>query len=211
MNYATSKQKAFSHRAVLVTAIAAVLSITTAATALSFDEEQKAQLYKLNATVKPHANATTVHIDIIEIASGKVVKSLNVTTQAGVPAEIRTTLGDRDCGVRIDVGADATASIRFTLSENGEVVQRTFYTSKSEPSKFTAEPISLNLKDADLKDVLRTFGQITGLEVVMSDAVEGKKVTLDVQDMPWDEVLSKIAAEDGLTIRVEGKKIIVER
>ena len=33
--------------------------------------------------------------------------------------------------------------------------------------RYTGEPLSLNLKDADIKDVLRTFAQLTGLNIAI--------------------------------------------
>src|SRR5256885_11095414 len=43
---------------------------------------------------------------------------------------------------------------------------------------FTGEPISLNLKDADIKDVLRTFATLTGLNIAVDPDVHGS-VTVD--------------------------------
>src|ERR1051325_10659172 len=71
------------------------------------------------------------------------------------------------------------------------------------PRVFTGEPISLNLKDADLKDVLRTFAELTGLNMAIDPGVGGS-VTVDFQDVPWDQALDIILRQNSLTFVIEG-------
>ncbi|HXG57984.1 MAG TPA: type IV pilus secretin PilQ, partial [Thermoanaerobaculia bacterium] len=68
---------------------------------------------------------------------------------------------------------------------------------------FTGEPISLNLKDADIKDVLRTFAQLTGLNIAVDPGVSGA-VTVDFVDVPWDQALDLILRQNGLAYVLEG-------
>jgi type IV pilus assembly protein PilQ len=68
---------------------------------------------------------------------------------------------------------------------------------------FTGDPISLNLKDADIKDVLRTFAQLTGLNIAVDPNVSGT-VTVDFVDVPWDQALDLILRQNGLTFILEG-------
>src|SRR5687768_2407731 len=49
---------------------------------------------------------------------------------------------------------------------------------------YTGEPITLNLKDADIKDVLRTFAQLTGLNIAIDPQVSGT-VTVQFESVPW--------------------------
>lgn len=68
---------------------------------------------------------------------------------------------------------------------------------------FNGEPISLNLKDADIKDVLRTFAELTGLNIAVDPGVAGS-VTVDFVDVPWDQALDLILRQNGLTYTLEG-------
>jgi len=68
---------------------------------------------------------------------------------------------------------------------------------------YTGDPISLNLKDADIKDVLRTFAQLTGLNIAVDPQVTGS-VTVDFVDVPWDQALDLILRQNGLTYVLEG-------
>ena len=68
---------------------------------------------------------------------------------------------------------------------------------------YTGEPISLNLKDADIKDVIRTFAQLTGLNIAVDPAVSGS-VTVDFVDVPWDQALEIILRQNNLSYVLEG-------
>ncbi len=68
---------------------------------------------------------------------------------------------------------------------------------------YTGEPISLNLKDADIKDVLRTFAQLTGLNMAIDPNVSGS-VTVDFVDVPWDQALDLILRQNNLSYKLEG-------
>jgi hypothetical protein len=63
---------------------------------------------------------------------------------------------------------------------------------------FNGEPISLNLKDADIKDVIRTFAELTGLNIAVDPGVAGA-VTVDFVDVPWDQALDLILRQNNLT------------
>lgn len=71
------------------------------------------------------------------------------------------------------------------------------------PRVFNGEPLSLNLKDADIKDVIRTFAELTGLNIAVDPGVQGS-VTVDFQDVPWDQALDLILRQNNLTYVLEG-------
>jgi type IV pilus assembly protein PilQ len=71
------------------------------------------------------------------------------------------------------------------------------------PRIFNGEPLSLNLKDADIKDVLRTFAELTGLNIAIDPGVTGS-VTVDFVDVPWDQALDLILRQNNLTFTLEG-------
>jgi type IV pilus secretin PilQ/predicted competence protein len=76
-------------------------------------------------------------------------------------------------------------------------------TLSSADKTYTGEPLSLNLKDADIKDVLRTFAQLTGLNIAIDPTVTGS-VTVDFVDVPWDQALEVILRQNSLAYVLEG-------
>ena len=73
---------------------------------------------------------------------------------------------------------------------------------------YDGQPISLKLKDADIHDVLKTFGQLTGLDFDVASDVKGS-VTKEVVDVPWDKVLDDLLNEHGLVGEIQGNTIYV--
>jgi len=70
-------------------------------------------------------------------------------------------------------------------------------------ARYVGEPISLDLKDADIKDVLRTFAELTKLNIAIDPDVKGA-VTLRLHDVPWDQALDLILKINGLGYVLEG-------
>ncbi len=81
---------------------------------------------------------------------------------------------------------------------------------ESQERRFTGEPISLELKDADVKDVLKTFAGITGLNIVVDPEVSGS-VTVNLTNVPWDQALDIILKINGLDYVVENNVLRVAR
>ncbi len=69
--------------------------------------------------------------------------------------------------------------------------------------KYTGEPISVNLKDVDLKDFFRLIHEISGLNVVLDPAVKGS-LTLVLDDVPWDQALDIVLQNNGLDKQLQG-------
>ncbi len=70
-------------------------------------------------------------------------------------------------------------------------------------AKYTGEPISVNLKDVDLKDFFRLIHEISGLNVVLDPAVKGS-LTLVLDDVPWDQALDIVLKNNDLDRHLEG-------
>ena len=69
--------------------------------------------------------------------------------------------------------------------------------------RFTGDPVSLDFQGADLRAVLRTFSEISGLNIVIDPAVQGT-VDVALRDVPWDQALDIILRANKLDFRVDG-------
>jgi type IV pilus assembly protein PilQ len=69
--------------------------------------------------------------------------------------------------------------------------------------KYTGDPISVNLKDVDLKDFFRLIHEISGLNIVLDPAVKGT-VTLVLDEVPWDQGLDIVLRNNGLNQEIDG-------
>jgi type IV pilus assembly protein PilQ len=69
--------------------------------------------------------------------------------------------------------------------------------------KYTGEPISVNLKDVDLKDFFRLVHEISGLNVVLDPDVHGS-LTIVLDDVPWDQALDIVLKNNNLSRQLDG-------
>jgi type IV pilus assembly protein PilQ len=81
-------------------------------------------------------------------------------------------------------------------------IQSTQIVSAPEP-KYTGEPISVNLKDVDLKDFFRLIHEISGLNVVLDPNVKGS-LTIVLDDVPWDQALDIVLKNNDLARQLDG-------
>jgi TonB family protein len=81
---------------------------------------------------------------------------------------------------------------------------------KPDAPDYRSEPISLSLEDADLHDVLATFSEVSGIEILIDPGISGT-VTTEFENVPWDKALAKILQSQGLVGKMENDQLIVRR
>ena len=92
------------------------------------------------------------------------------------------------------------ASVQPVSASNGA----TFPVQTSAPAgKYSGEPISVNLKDVDLRDFFRLIHEISGLNIVVDPSVKGS-LTIVLDDVPWDQALDIVLKNNGLDKQLEG-------
>jgi len=69
--------------------------------------------------------------------------------------------------------------------------------------KYTGEPVSVNLKDVDLRDFFRLIHEISGLNVVLDPAVKGS-LTIVLDEVPWDQALDIVLQNNNLDKQLNG-------
>ena len=69
--------------------------------------------------------------------------------------------------------------------------------------RYQGEPMDLSLQDADVKDVLRSFAQLSGLNLVVQPNVRGR-VTVELIQVPWDQALEQILKINNLGYELDG-------
>jgi type IV pilus assembly protein PilQ len=93
------------------------------------------------------------------------------------------------------------SSAATTLAANaGQAGQAAAQTA---PGKYTGEPISVNLKDVDLRDFFRLIHEISGLNVVLDPAVKGS-LTIVLDEVPWDQALDIVLQNNSLDKQLNG-------
>lgn len=73
---------------------------------------------------------------------------------------------------------------------------------------YGGEKLSLNFQDIEVRSVLQLIADFTSMNLVASDSVGGK-ITLRLQNVPWDQALDLILKTKGLDKRTIGNVMLV--
>ena len=73
---------------------------------------------------------------------------------------------------------------------------------------YTGERLTLNFQDIDVRPVLQLLADTSGQNIVVSDSVKGR-VTLRLQNVPWDQALDIVLKTKGLDMRRKDNVILV--
>ena len=76
------------------------------------------------------------------------------------------------------------------------------------PKIYRGERISLDFQNADIHNIIRIIGEVSGRNVVVSDAVSGK-VTLKLRDVPWDQALDIVLSSQNLGVEESGNVLTI--
>ncbi len=77
-----------------------------------------------------------------------------------------------------------------------------------EPARFSGEKLSLNVQDMDIRAVLARLAEFTDMNLIVSDSVTGR-ITLNLNEVPWDQALALILHTQGLASREHDNVILV--
>ena len=81
---------------------------------------------------------------------------------------------------------------------------------QTQPPRQQPRLISLDFKDADINNILRILAEFSGLNIVSSDDVKGK-VTVKLQNVPWQQALDSVVRAAKLGYVQEGNIIRVDK
>ncbi len=149
-------------------------------------------------------------------ADAKTEPATDIKAEAKTPAADEPTVRAQEAAARF---SDKTAAELLPVSAHAAQQSSTGITpavnlaaeqkaqSGQQPAsagpKYTGEPISVNLKDVDLKDFFRLIHEISGLNVVLDPNVHGT-LTVVLDDVPWDQALDIVLKNNDLARELEG-------
>lgn len=168
--------------------------------------------------------STSITTDVWRDANAVNVEFIS----AQLPEELQRRLDVSDFATPIsfiDTIQDGS-TIKMTITANGDFEHLAYQTdnvytievapiSKEEEEKrkkakfgFTGERLSLNFQDIEVRSVLQLLADFTGLNLVVSDSVEGN-LTLRLKNVPWDQAMDIILKTKGLAQRRAGNVILI--
>jgi type IV pilus assembly protein PilQ len=79
---------------------------------------------------------------------------------------------------------------------------------RTAPPAYNGDKLSLDFQDIDVRSVLQLIADFNGLNLVASDTVNGR-ITIRLQNVPWDQALDIILKTKGLDKRRNGNVIMI--
>jgi len=107
----------------------------------------------------------------------------------------------------LDIGDEAILALATKVSDEraGKLAKPDEESPFDEP-RYGGAKISLDFQNADVHNILRIIAEVSGLNVITSGAVKGK-VTIKLNNVPWDQALEVILRNNGLDMIREGNII----
>ncbi|HTV59412.1 MAG TPA: type IV pilus secretin PilQ [Verrucomicrobiae bacterium] len=103
----------------------------------------------------------------------------------------------------VGAGAASNAAAGAGASSAAGSPDSSVYGGPSPSTRYSGEPISVNLKDVDLRDFFRLIHEISGLNVVVDPNVKGS-LTIVLDDVPWDQALDIVLRNNDLEKELDG-------
>jgi type IV pilus assembly protein PilQ len=125
-----------------------------------------------------------------------VLASFNGDNQPAAPAKAQEAAQQ---ALQQSNAAANTVAASAALAQQGQTVQAV----AAPVGRYTGEPISVNLKDVDLRDFFRLIHEISGLNVVLDPAVKGT-LTIVLDEVPWDQALDIVLQNNNLDKQLNG-------
>jgi len=136
------------------------------------------------------------------------IKTDPATAPAEKAQEAASRFADKTASELVSTTANATMQgsgqgIQPAVNLAAEQKEQLAQKPASNGAKYTGEPISVNLKDVDLKDFFRLIHEISGLNVVLDPNIHGT-LTIVLDDVPWDQALDIVLKNNDLSRQLDG-------
>jgi type IV pilus assembly protein PilQ len=135
--------------------------------------------------------------DVTDFATPVTTVDVN-TTQRGAVLSLRTT-GNYDY-LAYQTNNEYVLSVKPLTAKEVEERKKEF--------AYVGDRISLNFQDIEVRAVLQLIADLTELNLVASDTVSGR-ITLRLQNVPWDQALELVLKTKGLDKRQIGNVLMV--
>jgi type IV pilus assembly protein PilQ len=104
-------------------------------------------------------------------------------------------------GKRVHITSGAAVSVREDKSDTPLKDEAAL-----QVKKYTGQKLSLDFKDADIKNVFRLLAEVSGKNIVVTDDVN-RKVTIRLVEVPWDQAMDILIQTHGLGMEEAGNVI----
>ena len=178
-------------------------SLAAPVTSTSADTGKKSIEYAVNA---PKTNVRKTN------ASNASAPRFSLPGELTQPTVVLASLHEKGAPARPDGGAQQASQLAAQQATTAATTvagqQIPAGSNAPQAGHYTGEPISVNLKDVDLKDFFRLIHEISGLNVVLDPNVKGT-LTIVLDEVPWDQALDIVLQNNSLDKQLTGNVLRV--
>jgi type IV pilus assembly protein PilQ len=153
-----------------------------------------------NKAISYEPKSPTVHTSKV---SQVPVPRFALPNELAQPSVVLASLHETEQPARPDAQQASQQAMQQAATAATTVAAQQATTAAAPSSRYTGEPISVNLKDVDLKDFFRLIHEISGLNVVLDPNVKGT-LTIVLDEVPWDQALDLVLQNNGLDKQLNG-------
>lgn len=135
------------------------------------------------------------------LREGAPLSTLQVTLRA--PARERSRLEGSQLVLELVPGSDDSAAQTRPTPTPANQTQASQGAQYGQPG-FVGEPISVNVVNSDIRDILNYITEQYGVNFVVDSSVKQVPVTINVTDVPWNFALDSVLKANRLGIEVNG-------
>jgi type IV pilus assembly protein PilQ len=183
---------------------------------------QHSPLKSVSATYEPSTESTIIEIDREGMTQGSIAvdgKSIIWSFDApklgamGAKAPNRksvTVARERveDGGPKIETSIHGNDDVKIEVDGTASETAGFAATVNAQAGRFNGRRIDLDLKDADIHNILRLLADVGRVNIVTADDVSGN-VTIRMRNVPWDQALDVVLQAKGLGMVRSGNLIRV--
>ncbi|WP_437567798.1 type IV pilus secretin PilQ [Sorangium sp. So ce542] len=148
---------------------------------------------------------------VLSVAKGALPSTLSgIGVDGGAARRTRTVAREDllgDAAPKVETSFENAASSQESLVEPDQAGAFTPALA-GQQRRFTGRRIDLDLKDADIHNVLRLISDVGRVNIVTADNVSGT-VTIRMRNVPWDQALETVLQAKGLGVVRQGNMIRV--
>ena len=157
------------------------------------------------------ANAPKTNV-LRKNASNAAAPRFPLPSELTQPSAVLASLHEKSAPARPDGGSQQASQMAVqqatTAATTVAAQQASGGSNAPQAGHYTGEPISVNLKDVDLKDFFRLIHEISGLNVVLDPNVKGT-LTIVLDEVPWDQALDIVLQNNSLDKQLTGNVLRV--
>ncbi|MGA9355805.1 MAG: type IV pilus secretin PilQ [Terriglobales bacterium] len=207
---APAKHQGATLKTVATTAVSPVVA-TPATTTTASTPAPKVELASAVVPQAPAAANASAPAAITDKPSDFAILEPKYSTKPAEPAakaeEAASRFADKTAAELVATTSNAamqdSGKVQPAVNLAAEQKEQLAQKPASNGAKYTGEPISVNLKDVDLKDFFRLIHEISGLNVVLDPNVHGN-LTIVLDDVPWDQALDIVLKNNDLSRQLDG-------